>query len=138
MILSQPSFDEASKTLRDLLHLLDIYVRDGVGSLVVANISLLAKYVQLPNRRRVQSHREFKGLDHPVMMIRPLGLVPRRRQRRRRKLQRRVIGDIELPVGHQLRRAACPQVSIGDREQIGDFPPACLVRLQPTVLEPVF
>ena len=41
------------------------------------------------------------------MMIRPLGLVPRRRQGSRRKLQGRIIGDIELPVGHQLRRAAC-------------------------------
>lgn len=56
----------------------------------------------------------------------------------RRRLQRSIVGDVQLPIGAQARRPAILKVTIGHAEQIGHLAAACLVvdelaRFQPIV-----
>ena len=65
-------------------------------------------------------------------MICAFGLITGSGKSRYRKLERRVISDIQLPIRYQVRCAASSQVSIGDGDQIGDLLPAGLVYPEPT------
>ena len=76
-------------------------------------------------------------MNDPVMMISALGLITGSGQRRRRKLEGSVIGDVETPIIDKPGRPTGSYVTICDAEQAGDFLPACLVLVEPPVLEPV-
>jgi hypothetical protein len=52
-------------------------------------------------------------------------------------LKRSVIGNIELPIGAQIRRPAVLQVSVSDRQQICDFLLGGLMLLHPSELAPI-
>ena len=137
MILSNPRLDAAAKGFGKLPHLFRLRLRNGVCPLVVSDIALLAKHVELRNHGRVEAEGEFKRVNDAVMMVAALGSIPGGSQRSGGKLEGRVICNVELPVGNQVRSLAGLQISIGDGEEVGDFLPTRLVLLEPSELEPI-
>jgi len=129
--------DAAAKCFSKLPHLLCLRLRKSVSPLVVGDIALLAKHVELPNQSRLNAEGEFKRVNHAVVMVGAFGFVPGRGQGSGGKLESRAICDVELPIRNQVRRLAGLQISIGDGEEAGDFLPTRLVLLEPSEFEPV-
>jgi len=138
MILTDPRLDDGAEGFGKLSHLFRLRLRDGVRPLVVGDVALLAKDVEFRNHGRLDAERELKRVNNAVMMVVARGIVPGGSQRSGGKLESRVVCNVELPIGNQIRRLAGLQVPIGDGEEVGDFLPACLVLLEPSELEPVF
>jgi len=59
------------------------------------------------------------------------------RKRRRRALQRRVVGDREPPIVRHVFRLAIFQVARHNSKQVADLLPAALVRDEPAVIDPI-
>ena len=137
MILADPCFDADTKCLSKLPHLLRLGFRNGVRPLVVGDIAFLPKHVEFSNHGRVDAEGQFKRLNHAVVMVAALSVVPSDGQSSGGKLEGCVIRNVELPIGNQIRRLAGLQISIGDGEEVGDLLPTCLVLLEPPEFEPV-
>src|SRR5437899_2367356 len=70
-------------------------------------------------------------------MVRAFRLVTGGRQRGGGKLESRVIGDVELPIGNQPRSPAGLKISVRDGEQVDDFLMARPVFPEPSELQPI-
>lgn len=72
------------------------------------------------------------------MMVRALSLVPGGGQCGGGKLKRRVICNVEPPIGNQFRRLAGLKISIRDGEEVPDLLSAGRVRSEPSEIAPVY
>ena len=117
-------------------HLPGLLSRNGSRPLIIADIALLAECVELGDENGVGPYSKGERLNDPVMMAVSYGAVSGRRQGRRSRLQRRIVGDRQAPVRTQPRGLAFAQVPLGDSQKVRDLFGACFVRDEPAVSEP--
>ena len=72
------------------------------------------------------------------MVGHPSRLITLCSQRRSRKLERSVVGDIESPIRDQTGCLTSRDVTISDNKQVFNFLFACLVWFYPPGFEPVY
>jgi len=137
MMGPDPRLDSPPQFRGEFNHSGKLSVRHDLGPFVVSKIALLAKQIQHPDAVLVESDREFERLERPVVVVRPLHSVSGGSQCCCRRLESRVVGDVEAPVAHQVRRLAGLKIAVGEREECGNFLHACLVRNHPPVVEPI-
>ena len=118
-------------------HFFRLFIRHGAGSLIAADISLLAELLQLIDPIWIRRHSQLKRLNHAIMMGIAAGAVTGSRQSRRGRLKRGVVGNVQFPVGAQAASLAIAQVTVDDTEESGDFFATGCVRLYPAVLFPI-
>ena len=109
--------------------------RYGPDLLVDRNVPLAPTTVQKIHIFLVRAGGEDQALDASLVLVLPFRLVPLRRQRHHRQLQRRIERDIKPPLVPQRRRLALLDITIGDGEQVGDFLRGRFVPANPIVLQ---
>ncbi len=115
-ITHDPLRNEHTEIGRQQVHLIRLDLGNGIGSLVIADIPLLAEKIELLNLSGVEPDGELERMDHAIVVIVSLGCVARRRQRGGRKLQGCVVCNVEAPVRYQMWRFAGLKIAIGEAE----------------------
>jgi hypothetical protein len=137
IILRNPGEDISAKPFGKPVHFVGFNIRNRIRPLVVRDVSLLSKNIELSNDHTVHSDRQFERLDYSVVMIGSFSLIAGRRQSGCTKLQGCIIGDVESPIAYKAGGLGGFEITICDDEEVGDFVAACFVRPYPPVLEPV-
>lgn len=118
-------------------HLFSFGGGDQAGALVGAVMALPSKLIQLLDQGRIGADGVSEALDDTIV-VRLTGCpVPGCCQSGGSHLQRRVVGDIQAPVGVQSWSVAGGNVTLRQGQQIGDLSPARAVRRQPSPGQPV-
>lgn len=138
MVCPEPCLNAVAKHLGKIAHFASFRIGNRVRPLVVREVPLLAKDVELPDGGCFEAEREFQRLNDAIVMVPPLGFIPGGGQRRGCELEGRVIRDGELPIGNQCRCLAGFQIPIRDGEQVSDLLWARLVLLEPSEFEPIW
>jgi len=131
VVCAKPRGNVRSKTLRELQHLRRVLIRDRSRALVAADVSPLAKLIELGDERGLRANREPQRLKYPKVMALTGSAIPGRR------LKRGVVGYVQAPVRTQVRRLRISEVAVDDAEQLADLLPTGLVLHQPSALEPL-
>ena len=137
MVLSDPRLDLLPERFGNHPHFSGFGIGHSVGALVVSHITFLAKRVKPRDSFGAHPSGELKRMDYSIVMLGTRGLISCCRESSGRKLQRRIVGNVELPIGNEPQRAACLKVPIGDGQQVGDFLAGRFVLPHPTEFEPV-
>jgi hypothetical protein len=96
--LDQPGSNVAGDAPCELPHLACFALGDSASSLVASDVPLLPESIQAADDLTIGADRELERLDEPVVVLIAARSVPRRRQRRGRRLEGGVVRDVETPA----------------------------------------
>ena len=135
--VAQPGYDVGTEPRGKRAHRFGIGIGHQAGAFVPRDVPLLPERFERSHDRGLGSDGLPERLDHAVVVSVARCPVAGRCQRGGRRLHRRVVRDVHLPVRADARDGAVSQVTIDDREQVADLVRACGVTDQPAVSLPV-
>ena len=134
--VNEPLHHILAKPNRQLVHFVGLTWRRGSGALVLAKVSLSPNAVERIDEASVGGDRQPKRLYGPFMGALSLRTIAFRGQRKGGQLKRSIVRDAETPIGAQPVKRCVLEVSINDREQVGDFLGTRVVLREPPVFQP--
>lgn len=138
VLSSEPLFDSIHQVRGEGEYCFYVRMGDQPGGIVDTHAALLSISIQRVHTRGVKPDRVSEGLnDAEVVGVAFGDGVSAGGKRGGRCLESRVVGDVEFPIVAQSWSPTVLQVTVGQREKVGDFGDACLVNLQPAVLAPL-
>ena len=138
MAACEPIDNTSAKADRQHENLVGFAGRCRAGTLVVCQVALSADTIECVDEGSVRADGQAKRLDRALVRTLPFRPEAFRGQREHRQLERGVVRDVEAPVGTQPIDSRVHEISINDREEVGDFFRTYLVRGEPPAFEPVF
>jgi len=118
-----PRLDILPELRRQRQHFGSLLSRYGRGGVIRYPVALAAQRVELAHQRSVDTNGVSQRFDRKRMVPGSIGVgpIPGRVQRRSRHGKGRVVGKLESSFRAQPLNAGVSQISIGQREQSGDF-----------------